>query len=52
MMNDSKKEIRKQKSSQAYMEQHRDVMENGLYYIQWFDNEGKAVKLICDNVKK
>lgn len=51
MMNDSKKEIRKQKSSQAYM-QHRDVMENGLYYGQWFDNEGKAVKLICDNVKK
>lgn len=52
MMNYSNKEIRKQKSSQAYVEQHHDVMENGLYYGQWFGNKGKAVKLICDNAKK
>lgn len=51
MINDSKKEIRK-KSSQAYVEQHCDVMENRSCYGRRFHNKGKAVKFICDNVKK
>lgn len=48
MMNDSKKGFRRQKSSQAYMEQHCGMMENGLHYSWWFDEEVKAVKLVCD----
>lgn len=44
---------RKKLGNRNYLfEQHHDVMENELYYGQWFASKGKVVKLICDNVKK